>query len=650
MLAPYPAGLDVSPADVTYVEADYSTLCAKYGDRLIVLRRELPAIVTSMKLVQFGEMGKYMKVISIKMVIQAKVLSDLEIGEFSHELVVICCPPLSSLQTTQTITLFREKTLVFESMVERILLLELLNAFDEREKEQMCDTLRVIFANSCIEYAEQHKPCTSEWRIECASMYTGGTQLTTAQLIKSYSNSSNRVFDSTTFVDEHTIGIIKYILDKIEGSRAHVVLVHKILRTPAYCKMFYIDDFRCCRAYATYSIVRQHLKMLLCEETSFARGKPSKKITGNEEFIIPLSHVFDMGISNAPDSIEHAKRRLIQFVGAYLTELDLRETAVSGSAMAAVLIVTSEEETFSSSGETSGSNFSRAAAADARFEKYLSVHYPRQLTVPIDPVAFSDHMREFRSEFDDRSIPSYTVTKLGQKVILQTSGALYSTSSTLKIVDGSDVDMSVDVDTWEQFDAVADKHIAVIRKYNPNIVVHRVDSKFGHKWKVRGGPHFRTVEIYRAPFEHILTHHMGMVCGAYTAMFSSEPKFIITSRLVLSMANQCTPNFYYFPSETASPERIILKYYARGFSMNSLPECIMHLITGDQTTSFAREWNLLIRRLDGRRRQKGPVSNGHGQFNVFALHNELNRAHDSTAQTHAAHVLMMTDIDERRIE
>jgi hypothetical protein len=600
-----------------------------------------------MKLVTFGDIGRYIKVVPRSVVIQSGVVDTDTVQDMQHGSIVVCCPPTSTVQTIQMITHFREQELEFECIIERIEILELLNAFDNREKYRIYDTMTTIFALSKKMHNASYQPCTEEWKIECASMYAGdNVKLTTAQLIKSYSNASNLIYTPTKFVDESTIGAIKYILDKLEGSTWWVNLVRQIIQTPEYSKLIYIDDIRQNRDIMSYGTRRIYISALLREETSFARQKGMNKIMGNEAFIIPLSHVIDMEVSNAPRSEEHAHRRIEQFVGTYLDKLDLSETAISGSAISASLIVTRVECSFA---EIVDVDMAQIALEDDRYERYLQVYYPRQITVPVNQRSFGEHMDQFCNSFRGDFIPAYTVTRLGQYSTIETVCGCIKTKSILKVVDGSDVDMAVDVDTWERFDIVAAKHIAVIQNANKNIIVHKVISKFGHKWKIRGGRHFRSVEIYRAPFEHILTHHMGMVCGAYTAMFSDEPEFIITSRLVRSMDTLSTPNFYYFPSEISSPERIILKYYARGFYMYSMPQSIMNLIT-DEGSPYSTEWCLYNPRYPTSSEIKGPVTNGRGQFNVHALHYELDRHNTVVNRFITSRAAALTEINALRIE
>lgn len=128
---------------------------------------------------------------------------------------------------------------------------------------------------------------------------------------------------------------------------------------------------------------------------------------------------------------------------------------------------------------------------------------------------------------------------------------------------------------------------------------------------------FRQVEMYRANFNNIVTHHVGMVSGAYTARFSGDggtPQFVVSSRLVLAMNNLSTPNYYYFASRKTTPQHVIMKYYARGFSYKSFPKGIQ----GGIYTHFMRSdtWN-------GQEHEfRFPAMCAKGHFSVFALRAE----------------------------
>jgi hypothetical protein len=194
----------------------------------------------------------------------------------------------------------------------------------------------------------------------------------------------------------------------------------------------------------------------------------------------------------------------------------------------------------------------------------------------------------------------------------------------LAIRPGADVDMAIDVATDAEFDAVARGHYEVIRAAHSHAVLVRVaregDSRYN--WAVVAGDlarisTFRQVEMYRATFDHIVAHHVGMVSAAYTARFHAAPTFVASARFVSSMIHLRTPNYYYFASRKYTPQEVILKYYARGFGLNSFPVGIVAAIMHSCRASlkWARE--------PYSSKLYYPATNGKGNFSAFSLQTEF---------------------------
>jgi len=194
----------------------------------------------------------------------------------------------------------------------------------------------------------------------------------------------------------------------------------------------------------------------------------------------------------------------------------------------------------------------------------------------------------------------------------------------LRITPGTDVDMAIDVDTDAEFDAIAAKHHAAIVKHHPHAVLKRVERNSPHyNWSITCGDEasigvFRPVEMYRATFNHVVSHHVGMVSGAYTARFGGPAQFVVSARLVSSIMNLATPNYYYFASRKYHPQDVLLKYYARGFDMydSGLPS---QLIAGVHATAARNP----IWRTDMGGRMKFPALTSTGNFSAFSLETEL---------------------------
>jgi hypothetical protein len=132
---------------------------------------------------------------------------------------------------------------------------------------------------------------------------------------------------------------------------------------------------------------------------------------------------------------------------------------------------------------------------------------------------------------------------------------------------------------------------------------------------------FRPVEMYRANFNHIVTHHVGMVSGAYTAVFGGPPKFVVSARLACAMDQLATPNYYYFASRKVAPQSIVLKYKARGFGLDAFPAGIkeaMSVVMGQD-----KYWSGCVNDAYSNGHFDYPAINATGNFSAYALGAEL---------------------------
>jgi hypothetical protein len=154
----------------------------------------------------------------------------------------------------------------------------------------------------------------------------------------------------------------------------------------------------------------------------------------------------------------------------------------------------------------------------------------------------------------------------------------------LRVVGGADTDIAIDTEDSmhadDEYDCIVQGHYKAIHAKYPFAKLKRVDLPSGrHNWSVYTDdaahfPTFRCVEMYRARFSHIVTHHVAMVRAAYTAAFSPEspPTFVTSASFALSAAHLATPNYYYFASRKCFPQEVVLKYNQRGFSYKSFPK------------------------------------------------------------------------------
>lgn len=388
-------------------------------------------------------------------------------------------------------------------------------------------------------------------------MYTEGTGASTTGELTRYAHDDDMSKRPDRIENDDSHEELNVITRQI---RVRVRVIKSIMECPQLISILGSPSFQqiathlCVRTLAKCAprthILDSWIKTMLIEETSHVCGAPGPPaITGDEPFIIPLEHVIALGVRHCPKSVEHATERLEQFVGQYLDKLDLSRSTITGSAIAYSLIITNTE------------------LRTCREGYYLRQKYPVKITTPDNVSQFYNLIKNA----DDSDIRvEYTDTAVA--VIIKNHRSGCDTVSHLSMRSGSDVDISVDVDRVAEFIAVVDGHFAVIREYYPDIILTRIelsDDRF--KFKITSADvEFRTVEIYRAPFGSVLKHHLGMVSGGYTAQFGRK-EFVISSRLISSMHDLYTPNYYYFPSATSSVQSIVLKYMARGFHPSTLP-------------------------------------------------------------------------------
>ncbi|MFA6166478.1 MAG: hypothetical protein WC700_07685 [Gemmatimonadaceae bacterium] len=402
----------------------------------------------------------------------------------------------------------------------------------------------------------------------------------------------------------------------------------------------------------------QLLQYFLAEEftraTYRAARSESGRVTGASPFVFTLDEVLALGVNNAPASVAEATKRLDIFVGGYLADLDLSRTFITGSSIAASLIVTNVER--GEFGCHTRHSDNRSPSLRLRdYTKYIRSLYPTLRTTPrnlkdyhqVLAVATCAHF--MKPSPQKETMPQVIVMKEGSEYVADVS-VLYTTTNdptptlfhaTLDIRGGADVDMAVDVETNEEFDRIARQHYETIRAKWPCAVLTKVPRSVDdptdprHNWAVTWDPsidptlanvarlsEFRSVEIYRASFDHIVTHHVGMVSGAYTAAFGSPPQFYMSARLVSSMANLATPNYYYFASRKTTPLDVILKYRARGFGLDAFPTGIRRAVeaVAGLDPVWGKNWAEGCNYYNS---EKYPALSAIGLFSAFALPDEL---------------------------
>lgn len=232
-----------------------------------------------------------------------------------------------------------------------------------------------------------------------------------------------------------------------------------------------------------------------------------------------------------------------------------------------------------------------------RYKSYIDAHYPPTRTVFRDPRDREEYIRLtalIRKHQKNVTIEYETSTADGGAVSLKLTARYHNNvdppeerTVTLDVLSGADLDMSVVVNTDKEFDDVARGHYDVIRAHYPEAVLKKVTregSDERYNWSITApsqaptNPNFRPVEMYRASLNHVVTHHVAMVRGGFTALFSEEPQFIMTASLVISMVNLATPNYYYFASRKTTPQLVVMKYLMRGFSLEGFPRGLQNAI------------------------------------------------------------------------
>lgn len=229
---------------------------------------------------------------------------------------------------------------------------------------------------------------------------------------------------------------------------------------------------------------------------------------------------------------EEAEARLDKHLGGYLAALDLTRSVLTGSAVHSALVPSSRE------------------AAFASYEDYADTWMPATVTKP----ASSYDAETFASMISGGFLSEARFD--GNRCFLG------GESCAFELAPGSDIDMAIAVDTWEEFDSVARGHFdALISKGLQCELVRRQRGANTYTWDIVFGS-LRTIEMYRVESPWTWTaHHLAYARAAYTSYGSDRPRFLMTASFLDAAVDPAfAEDFRFFVGKKASPVEIIIKY------------------------------------------------------------------------------------------
>lgn len=259
------------------------------------------------------------------------------------------------------------------------------------------------------------------------------------------------------------------------------------------------------------------------------------KIDHRSLYVLPYS-IIPSFLLKFGRTMDRFKDLLNDYIGGYLKELDLSKCYITGSAIACCL-----------------------------FEK-------KKGEATIGPI---DHCRQHANML--RHYPYFysPLAWYNNKVVeVETDGKTFNVKSVPPVSgtlrEGSDVDICVEVETEEEFKDEVDKIFKVVSEARPGVILVEREKKTGKVYSIVdpdpvGAFTFRKVEIYRASFAHILTHHVSMVRGAYTSKMSGKPELWLAASCLLTAHDMENHHYWVFASKKTTPVEVMGKYTARGF-------------------------------------------------------------------------------------
>lgn len=322
------------------------------------------------------------------------------------------------------------------------------------------------------------------------------------------------------------------------------------------------------------NIEAQNALRLFMEDESYWVNDREKEdqITPKNHFIFnDNDELFQVAFNTTK---ERSERSLNNFVGGYLSDLDLSKTFITGSSMTYSLF-NNQRTKINNDAEHRIKNLNERILPREKLSKAQAL----KILYPVIVTKFSDHDLKAVSKLRDtqqNDVEIQLTTSEKGYVVVDGQKVPFTVKS------GSDVDMAIDDSlSLEAYEKVVLGHYEVIKRHYPyakiksyltqsgrtNYTIYTSDPKYV--------PTFRTVELYQANLGRVCSHHVGTVRACYTK-YKGENRFFATASALLTSLSGQSPNYNYFIGKKSNPQDIIIKNINRGFSSASYQ--IMKLI------------------------------------------------------------------------
>jgi hypothetical protein len=300
-------------------------------------------------------------------------------------------------------------------------------------------------------------------------------------------------------------------------------------------------------------------------------------------FTLDAAHLLAsaMGAREHLHATEDAVRNLNMYVGGYLHELDLSQSYITGSAVMSSALRPAIYEEFANHRTFIDHYYpSMVAHMDPTLKltetsyAYLEVFEGRSTDFSADVIFGEEKPATLKQRVGDVRRTDHGTWET-RRLAWSRQGARGEYNCPMLV--GSDIDIAIHCEA-EEFKDIVDGHFGVIKRHFPTVFLRRVNSSKYEILASAYSPKFRKIDLYRASWGVIQTHHLGMVRLAYTANHGSvgfeggsgEARFYLTPTCLKSAINRTTPNFYQIYNGSKYSD-VIEKYAVRGFPPKNLP-------------------------------------------------------------------------------